>query len=290
MELREAVDKYLLNLHLRTESKDTKKGYSNMLRNDFIPYMEERYGRIVNVDELTVLDIEEYIRYRKDIKKAQNISINRNIYILRSLYKYLVSRNIIEKDIAKDIEPLKVKQKEREVLSLEEIDELIGAIEHKTVKIAVKVLSLTGLRISELCNLKLSDVDLEERIIYITNGKGFKDRKVPIAENLVPELENYKKQIRCNIESKVFFALEKTGSISPQYINLIIKDATKKLNWDKNITAHNLRHSVATNLLRHGANIVDVGKILGHKDLRTTSIYLHSNIDELKNSIDLLSK
>ncbi len=288
MKIKDAVDGFLSSLKLRTESSQTIRGYTNMLNNDFIPFIEKKYNGLVYADEITITDIESYLRYRKDIKNDANVSVNRNLYILRSLYKYMVSRDLVEKNIATDIDPLKIKQKERDTLTLDEIDELIAAIDHPLVKLAVKVLSLTGLRISEFCDLSLDDVDLEKKMIQVVDGKGGKDRKVPIAESLLQELKKYIDEDRPDVDSDNFFALETSGSLSPKYVNKILKETTARLKWEKNITAHNLRHSLATNLIRNGANVKEVGKILGHTDLRTTSIYLHSNDQELTDAIGLL--
>lgn len=288
MQIREAVDGFISSLKLRTESGETIRGYSNMLNNDYIPYMEKKYNGLVYVDEITITDVESYLRYRKDLRGDANVSVNRSLYILRSLYKYMVSRDLVGKNFVLDIQPLKVKQKERDTLTLNEIDELVEAIDHELIKLAVKTLSFTGLRISELCDLELDDVDLENKMIYVIDGKGGKDRKVPIADSLLLELKEYVESDRPDVDTDNFLALEKSGSLSPQYINKILKDTVEKLGWDKYITAHNLRHSMATNLIRQGANVKEVGKILGHTDLRTTSIYLHSNDQELTQTIGLL--
>lgn len=288
MQLRKLVEEYISSLKLRTESSETIRGYSNMLNNDFIPFIEEKYNGVVYIDEVTINDIESYLKYRKDTKGDANVSVNRNLYILRALYKYSVSRDIVKKNLAQNIEPLKVKQKERDTLTLSEVDELIEAIEHPLVQLAVKTLSLTGLRVSELCDLQLGDVDIEKKMIQVIDGKGAKDRKVPISVSLLSDLKKYVDEDRPNVDTDNFFALEKSGSLSPQYINRILRETTSKLKWDKCITAHNLRHSLATNLIRSGANVKEVSKILGHADLRTTSIYLHANDQELTDTIALL--
>lgn len=289
MELKDAVNNFISSLKLRTDSSETIRGYSNMLKNDYIPFMENKFNGSVVVDQITIVEVESYLIYRKDIRGDANISVNRSLYILRSLYKHMASRNLIEKNFLLEIAPLKVKQKERDTLTLDEIDELLEAIDHELIWLAVKTLSYTGLRVSELCNLELNDVDLDKKMIYVIDGKGGKDRKVPIAQSLVPDLKKYIDFDRPNfVNSNNFFALEKTGGLSPQYLNKVLKDAVNKLGWDKHITAHNLRHSMATNLVRRGANIKEVGKILGHTDIRTTSVYLHSNDKEITDAIGLL--
>ena len=85
-----------------------------------------------------------------------------------------------------------------------------------------------------------------------------------------------------------FFATRQSGSLSPQYVNKIIKDATLDLAWDKHITAHSLRHSFASNLIRQGVSIALVQKLLGHADLRVTSIYIHHKLEDLEKAVEKL--
>lgn len=288
MQLRQAVDGFIASLKLRTESSETIRGYSNMLKNDFIPYIESKFNGLVYVDEITITDLEAYLRYRKDTRGDANVSVNRNLYILRSLYKHMVTRDIVAKNLPENIFPLKVKRKEMDTLTLDEIDQLIAAIEHPLIQLAVKTLSLTGIRVSELCDLELANVDLQKQIIYVRNAKGGKDINIPIAESLLPDLKRYVEEDRPDVETDNFFALEKSGGLSPQYINRILRETIDKLAWDKDITAHSMRRSFATNLIRQGANIKDVSALLNHTDLRTTSQYLYSNDQELSDAISLL--
>lgn len=288
MQLRQAVDGFIASLKLRTESSETIRGYSNMLKNDFIPYIESKFNGLVYVDEITITDLETYLRYRKDTRGDANVSVNRNLYILRSLYKHMVTRDIVAKNLPENIFPLKVKRKEMDTLTLDEIDQLIAAIEHPLIQLAVKTLSLTGIRVSELCDLELANVDLQKQIIYVRNAKGGKDINIPIAESLLPDLKRYVEEDRPDVETDNFFALEKSGGLSPQYINRILRETIDKLAWDKDITAHSMRRSFATNLIRQGANIKDVSALLNHTDLRTTSQYLYSNDQELSDAISLL--
>lgn len=288
MQLRDAVDGFIESLKLRTESSETVRGYSNMLNNDFIPYVEERFNGLVYVDEITITDLEDYLRYRKDARGDANVSVNRNLYILRSFYKHMIARDIVIKNLAENIHPLQVKRKERDTLTLEEIDQLLAAIDHDLIRLAIKTLSLTGLRVSELCNIQLTDIDLGKQVIHVIDGKGGKDRKVPISDSLVEDLTVYLEEDRPDVDSENFFALERSGSLSPQYINKVLKETIDKLGWGKEITAHSFRRSFATNLVRKGANVKDVGALLGHEDLRTTSQYLYSNEQELSDAVGLL--
>lgn len=289
MELKKAIDYFLESLKLKGSSEETIRGYSISLKSIFLMFIEEKYNGLVYLNEITIGDLEDYLKYLKNERGNQNRSINRSLFILRSFYNFLQTRDIVEKNLPAKIDALQVKTKERDTINMEEFQELVSAIDHDIVKVAILTLGYTGLRISELCALTIEEVDLENAMINVVNGKGNKDRKVPIEETiLLPELKAYFSEIRPNVKTKQFFAVEGSGKLSPQWVNTVLKRTVKKLDWKKEITAHNLRHSMATNLLRRGANLKQIQKLLGHSNLSTTSDYLHSSDSELSNAINLL--
>lgn len=122
-----------------------------------------------------IWDLELYLKYQFQ-KGIEPISINRYIYILRSFYSFLEKRKIISENIARLLEPMSTEKKERTSLDREEIKSLVDKIDHQLIKTVVITLANTGLRISELVNLKLSHVDLDHRLINVVNGKGGKNR------------------------------------------------------------------------------------------------------------------
>ncbi|MBU3101788.1 tyrosine-type recombinase/integrase [Clostridium sp. DSM 17811] len=142
-----------------------------------------------------------------------------------------------------------------------------------------------GLRISELTNLKMEDVDLKDKVIHVI-GKGQKYRKIPISNKLYTILIEYLDNRKSS--SNYFFVTRVTAKVSNQYINLCLKEAVKKAEINKDISCHSLRHSFASNLLLKGATIQDVRELMGHADVKTTSIYLHSIAENLRSSVNLL--
>lgn len=171
---------------------------------------------------------------------------------------------------------------------MEEAEELIETIDHPLVQLVCKTLFYTGMRISECLNLRLKDIDLEKNMFYIIDGKGKKDRTIPINKDLAPSLKDYIENWRPEVDTDYLFATAKTGTISATYVNRIIKDTVEQLGWTKNVTTHILRHSFASNLIKKGVNIVHVQKLLGHSNLKVTSIYTHTEIDDLSKSVNLL--
>ncbi len=285
--LEKSIAAFISNLKLKGRSDETIRGYDQTLKNFRVWIEDTKYNGVVYPDELLLEDLEDYLKYRKE-NGDLNVSVNRSLYVLRSYFDFMIRRDVITKNISLNLEPLKVKQKARENLTNDEIEQLLESIDHSLVKLAVRTLAMTGLRVSELCNLKIDEVDLDKRIIFVINGKGGKDRKVPINEKLYIYLNDYIQSDRPEVDTSNFFALETTGSLSPQYINRILNDTAKKLGWTKHVTAHILRHSFATNLIRNKASLPAIQKLMGHSDLRVTSIYINHNIEELHDTVNLL--
>jgi integrase/recombinase XerD len=241
----------------------------------------------VYVDEITVNHMEDYLSYRKD-QGDQPITRNKSLYIFRSFFNYLVRKDQVERNISLNLEPIQYQQKERVYLLPEEMVTLIETLDHVIVKSAVITMANTGLRVSELCQLTLDDVDLKNKVIKVRKGKGNKDRSIPINDKLHQELTTYLKDHRPLVSSERFFATSKTGTLSRQTINHELEVATTKLGWSKHVTAHILRHSFASSLVRNNAPLPAVQKLLGHSDLRVTSRYIHQNMDQLHQAVNLI--
>lgn len=286
MVLEKAISNFIHHLVLRERSGETTRGYKNVL-NAFGGFMKSRFEKDVQVTEITLLDLEDYLEYHQ--KKGSHAQTrNRIIYILRSFYSYLYNRELIEKNISMRLETIPVKEKERTFLIPEEVVQLIENIDHDLVRIAAITLANTGLRIGELSNLRLTDVDLETHIIKVREGKGNKDRVVPINYNLTGVLKNYLDELRPQVKSDYFFATPRTGKLSRQTVNEHLIETAKRMGWNKHVTAHILRHSFASALVRHNASLSAVQTLLGHSDLKVTSRYIHQNLDQLHAAVNCL--
>lgn len=270
-------------------SKESLRGYMSDLKG-FNKYLMKQFNGPVYVEDITTENVEEYLNKRKNEDKLAPASVNRFLNSIRICLEFAVKQKIVAFNAAEDIEPLKVNRAERTHLSLEELNELLEALEHKIIKEACRLMAYTGARVSECTDLTLDDVDFEQNVIRIINGKGGKDRIVPLNAVLKGHLLHYKNNIRPKyIESDKFFATKVSGELSPAYINRRLHQTTKKLGWEKHVTCHILRHTFASQLVSKNVNIVKISKMLGHADVRTTSIYTHSNIDELAEAVNLLS-
>jgi len=283
--LNQAIKGFTTYLELIDRSQETVRGYSIELKS-FNNFVTVKHNCPVYLEDVSLQDLEDYLLHEKE-RGAASSSRSRSLYILRSFYNYCCKKDLCTKNIASLLEPVKIKQKERAFITEGEFEQLAKAIEQPVIRTVVQAMFYTGGRISEMINLKLDDVDLENKVLHIIDGKGGKDRDVPINDKLHQILTHYLKHIR-EADSDRFFALARTGKVSASYINRCIHDAVDELGWEKDISAHVLRHSFGSNLLEKGASVVSIQKLLGHSSLRVTSRYLHQDTDKLSEAVNLL--
>ncbi len=265
-----------------------EKGLSNNTQDsyrfdllDFSKYLEE--NKINDLKDLDEKDIINYLTYLKDDKKLKARSIERHITTLRMLYKYLIKNEILTNDITANIDNLKLGRHLPDVLTVDEVNDLLD-IKINTVfdirtKAMLEIMYSSGLRVSELVNLELSDIDTYNDTILI-NGKVSKERMVPIGEYSKKYLNDYL-QVRNELikrkngnPNKLF--LNNHGMpITRNGFNFLLNNILKEKGIKKNITPHTLRHSFATHMLDNGADLRSIQELLGHSDIVTTRIYTH---------------
>jgi site-specific recombinase XerD len=173
-----------------------------------------------------------------------------------------------------------------DVLSLEEVKQIIDSIDNLKHKTIISLIYSCGLRISECINLKSSDIDSKRMLIKIVQSKGNKDRYLQLSPKLLELLRIYFKSYNPN---ENLFQGQFRDEYSARSIQNILKRALHKCNIKKRITVHSLRHSFATHLLEQGTDIRIIQEILGHKDIRTTQIYTHiskTKLSQIKNPFD----
>ncbi len=221
-------------------------------------------------------------------------SMSRILSGVRSFYRFLVLEKEIEYDPTELLEMPKTGRFLPEVLTLQEIDRMIGSIDlsmaegHRN-RAMLETLYSCGLRVNELCTLKLSDLYLEEGFIKVT-GKGSKTRLVPISRRAVKDLENWFKD-RCRIRIKsghedyVFLSLRRGSALSRITVFYWVKEIAMAAGVKKNISPHTFRHSFATHLLEGGANLRAIQMMLGHESISTTEVYTHVDSNRLRKEI-----
>jgi integrase/recombinase XerD len=213
---------------------------------------------------------------------------------IKGFYRYLLFEEVIEKDPTELIEGPKIGRKLPDTLSYPEIEKLLEAMdlskpEGARNRAMVEVLYSSGLRVSELVDLRLNNVHFEAGFLRVI-GKGNKERLVPIGRDAKKFLKIYVEEIRAHIKiqngNEQFVFLNKRGTkLSRVYVFTVIKDLAQRIGLKKRISPHTFRHSFATHLIEGGADLRAVQEMLGHESITTTEIYNHLDRDYLKQVI-----
>lgn len=294
----DALNDYQLYLKIeRGLSENSLANYSYDIKK-LIKFLEKN-EMIISPIEIDYTVIQQFIY---EISKNVNArSQARIISGLRSFFSYLVFEDYRKINPLDHIESPKIGQKLPDTLSLEEINNLIGAVEltkeYNGIRIGerdrtiLETLYSCGLRVSELTNLKISDLFFDEGFIKVT-GKGDKQRFVPIGESTQKYITIYKDEVRSKInvqkEYKDTLFLNYRGrQLTRAMIFTIIKKLAEKINLNKVISPHTFRHSFATHLLENGADLRAIQLMLGHESITTTEIYMHVDRSHLR---DVLKK
>jgi integrase/recombinase XerD len=225
---------------------------------------------------------------------VQPRSVARILSGVRSFYRFLVLEKEVETDPTELLENPQIGKHLPEVLSIQEIDDIEQAIDRSKPQgvrdvAIIEMLYSCGLRISELCNLKMSELFLEEGYIRV-HGKGRKERLVPIGGQAIEKLRQWF-VIRVSVKAKpghedyVFISTKRGTKLSRITLFVYIKDYAQRAGIQKNISPHTFRHSFATHLLEGGANLRAIQAMLGHEDISTTEIYMHIDRSHLREEI-----
>lgn len=285
--LTQAVEYFLKDIKRKELSAETYRGYQVDLK-QFNQFLLGASNTPVFMEQCTQENIEQFLEMLKK-RGLKPASINRKLHAISSFCNFAVKKRWLSFNPALDVDRVKGKSKERTFLSVEEMQQLIQAIEHPIIKVVAILMSNTGLRVSEATGLQLKDVDFEQRVIHVIEGKGGKNRDVPMNESLATILQDYLKNIRPQVQSLFFFATKKTGAISQQYINRELKEACVKANLGKDVTSHILRHSFASQLVKTDTHVAHIQRLLGHADVRTTSVYMHAEYKDLANAVNTIT-
>ena len=268
---------------------ELERNYSN---NTSLSYVKDvtLFSDFIKKDLLLVdkKDIEKYIRSLNKSSKT----ISHVISSLKSFYNYYMRMGNIKSNPTDEIDRPKIEKKIPEFLTLEEVSSLLNFEVNNEFearnKAILELLYSSGLRISELTNLELSNIDLDECLVRVM-GKGSKERIVPLGDYAIDALKEYiyfyRPMLNKNNSSYVFLN-NRGGVLSRQFIFKVIKEECIKKGIRKNVSPHTLRHTFATHLLKNGADLRIIQELLGHENLSTTQIYTHLTNDKLKHDYE----
>ena len=263
-------------------SENTIKAYNNDLKK-FKNFIKNK--TINNIDENSIKDYLKYLNKQNNDTKT----ISHNISTLRSFYKFLLIEKKINKNPMEYIELPKTKKSLPKTLSIEEIDKLLDINLTDSFsfrnKAMLELMYSSGLRVSELINVKIHDIDTSNCIIRIM-GKGSKERIVPLGDYAIRYIELYLKEYREKLIKKelndYLFLNNHGNKMTRQGFFKILKALAKEKNIKTEFSPHTLRHSFATHLLNGGADLRSIQEMLGHSDISTTQIYTHVSKEKIK--------
>ena len=280
------LDKYTDYLRYEKNYSDyTIESY----KNDILEYFDYLNRESLKYNKVEYSDLRFYLMYLKEEKFDSNSSIDRKLSALRGFYNYLASNSIVSNNIFSLISGLKKEKKLPRYFEYNELEELFDVPDIRTSlgqrdRLILEMLYATGLRVGELVNVKISDIDLSRKIILVL-GKGNKEREVTYGEYCDEVLrlylsDGYKK---LNKSNELYLFLNNNGSqITERGVRYVLDQIIKKTSLNKSISPHVLRHSFATHLLNEGCDLLTVQKLLGHESISATQIYTHVSTDRLK--------
>jgi integrase/recombinase XerD len=250
-------------------------------------------GKLLTPGQLELKDLQHFLQWIGELGMMAS-SQARIVSGLRGFYKYCLTEQIVTADPTVLLEAPKLKRALPDVLSFEEIEAIIGQVdlskpEGGRNKAILEVMYSCGLRVSELVNLKISQLYLDVGFIRVT-GKGDKERLVPIGGSAIKYINIYRSDIRVHIAVKpgnddILFLNRRGTRLSRVMIFLILKGLAKQAGITKNISPHTFRHSFATHLVEGGADLRSVQEMLGHESITTTEIYTHLDREYLRDTL-----
>lgn len=246
-----------------------------------------------NPEKISTQQIQAFILHLNELGIAET-SQARILSGIKAFYKFLFAEEVIFTDPSYLIEAPKLKRKLPDTLEYHEIEALLEAIDHSTPegtrnRAMLEVLYCCGLRVSELIDLKISNLYFDIEFIKVV-GKGNKERFVPIGSEAMKYTKIYLEHTRRNLNiakgHENFVFLNRRGKkLTRVYVFMVIKELAQKIGLKKNISPHTFRHSCATHLLEGGADLRTIQEILGHESITTTEIYTHLDKDYLRQTI-----
>lgn len=284
MDISEAVDDFLHYIQaVDRKALKTVLSYQNDL-NQYVSYMKET--GINQMEDITYRNVQDFLAVQADSKQMS--SMNHLISTLHGFHRYISLTYSNISDPVMFIRGSKKREKLPLYFSEFEMEELLdhfGESDQEVFERAIcELLYGCGFRVSELCELTLTQLHLEQGYIFCI-GKGSKERMVPVHKQAIAALQRYLVEIRPKWNKKkerVVFVNSRGNVLNRQYVHTMLKKNLKECNLDERLSAHSIRHSFASHLLDGGADLRVVQELLGHSDIQTTQIYTHVQNKRLK--------
>ncbi|MDD2476516.1 MAG: tyrosine-type recombinase/integrase [Dysgonamonadaceae bacterium] len=280
MDIEGLLVKFEQKLILQRYSPSSIRNYKSAVKS-FLEVAEKKFSHPSELDEVS---IEKYVLWKVQRHK---IGSSQQRMIVASIDKFYAS--IYNKKLnIKHLYPARKSYSLPNYLTINEVKSLTSSLENIKHRCIIKLLYGSGLRLSELLHLKVTDIDSESMVIHIKKSKGNKDRVVMLSKALLEELRIYFIKYK---PVDFLFEGQSGGMYSPKSVQVIVKNAASKAGIKKKVTPHTLRHSFATHLLEAGTDIRFIQQLLGHSSIKTTEIYTHIadvTKSKIKSPLDLL--
>ena len=289
--MEQQIDALIQYMH---EKKNTSKNTELSYRRDLlklITFLQNDLGR-KDFGEVTKEDLEKYVAHMFE-QNAAPTSISRSIASTKALFSFLTETGVVKEDVAMGLKSPKIEKKEPSILSKKDVTKLLeqpsgNSPKQIRDKAMLELLYATGIRVSELINLKTSDLNLS--MSFIVCHDAHKERIIPFGakakEALMKYISGPREAMLEDKESEILFANCSGEAMSRQGFWKIIKYYAKKAGIEADITPHTLRHSFAAHLVENGADLKSVQEMLGHSDISTTQIYLNMTQSRLREVYD----
>ncbi|MDD5932690.1 MAG: tyrosine-type recombinase/integrase [bacterium] len=262
-------------------------------RLDFLNY-EKCFPEIKSVEDISIDDLSNFVIFLS-LNGLKTTSIRRKLSTIKSFYSFLEEENLASNIVDKDVSVQKIAKNLPKFLTKNEIQKLLNATKKGDEDVfAYAVLNLlfsSGIRVSELVNLKLKNFKIEEKLLMVT-GKGIKDRYVPLRDEAIFAINDYLKKVRNLIprpliDKEILFLNKNGRKYNRNSIYYLVRKYASIANIQKEISPHVLRHTFATVLINNGASVRHVQEMLGHKNVSTTEIYTHVDTNRILSTYDL---
>jgi len=284
------VKKFIKYLKRSNFSEETIIGYSKDLK-IFSEFIYVEYEGKITLEHLTRNDILDYLVFLQDVKSYKPNSVYRHLSSLKSFYRFLVDEHNLKENVAAKVRHQKVYTPLPPILDVQEIAKLLQTAKEVSTYfyVLIAVLYYTGSRITPVLNLEKKNVNLELNKIYFPKIKGGEDLHLPINEKLKPILAEFLDNHPAPAYPYVFHSPRNPGvPIDAQTVRYRLKELSKLAGIEKRVTPHIIRHCTATHLTLAKVGQKFIASILGQKDARSTARYQHLDVDNLRESLDLL--
>lgn len=284
------INKYLD--YLKTERRYSQKTITSYY-GDLVEYDDFIKNNCIEILDINYDVVNRYLKYLYE-KKISKSSISRKLSSIRGLYNYLIRENIVSINYFNEVSNPKKDLYLPRFLKREELDKIFSVCDNKSPieqrdTLVMELLYATGLRVSELVNIKVANIDQKNRTIKVL-GKGSKERIVIFNNHTKEAMDIYLREgyKTFNKEGSQYLILNKNGNkLSERYVRNIVDKFVRKAGLNIKIGPHALRHTFATDMLENGSDLMTVKELLGHESLNTTSIYTHVTNEHIKKTFEL---